>query len=149
MGRDEQVFLGEQVRLPRASKPAQARLRVRFMLLGLVFLAALAWPNQAGASCGSYVIIGRPSPEAAEQARMRREWMPLEEKQAPCNGPQCRKQDRPMNPAPVVTMGVHDLAALTLEGAVVDENEMRSGLSDEDSFISDPHIWRIDPPPRF
>src|SRR5688572_31573866 len=102
------------------------------MLLGLVALAALEWPNQASANCGSYVIIGRPGAEAAEQARMSHERMPLDRKNALCDGPQCRNQnqDQPMNPAPVLTVVAHDLAALALAGGVVDENQMRFALSD-------------------
>ena len=49
-----------------------------------VAFACLAWPNQVKASCGYYVIIGRPSAQtAAEQARMRQEQMPIEHRECP------------------------------------------------------------------
>ena len=122
---------------------------MRFMLLGLVVLAWLACPKAANASCGYYVVIGRPSPEAAaEQARMRHEQMPLEHK-TPCNGPQCRGQDRPMTPAPGVTVTLQDPMAMRLAARTDCEREFKSALLDEGLFISDPHIWRSDPPPRF
>ncbi|HEV8291868.1 MAG TPA: hypothetical protein VGP94_08075 [Tepidisphaeraceae bacterium] len=120
------------------------------MLLGLVALLWLAWPNQARASCGYYVVIGRPSAEAAaEQARMRHEQMPLEQKKTPCNGPQCRGQDRPMTPALVVTVTLQDPMVSTQVAEDSDEIDLKSALADDCSFLSDPHIWRIDPPPRF
>jgi len=122
---------------------------VRFTLLGLVAFACLAWPNQAKASCGYYVIIGHPSEQtAAEQARMRQEQIPLEHRKCPCEGPQCRGQDRPMTPAPGVSVTVQDPMLMSF-GHASGETDFKVASIDEFSFLSDPHIWRIDPPPRF
>ena len=142
--------MGEQLRLQQLSNTAQARPWVRFILLGLVALVWLAWPNQARASCGYYVVIGRPSADtAAEQARMRHEQMPLEQQKTPCNGPQCRGQDRPITPAPTVAMTVQDPMAAAVCDAALVEADLKIVAVDEFWFLSDPHIWRIDPPPRF
>jgi hypothetical protein len=154
VGPIDQVFwaglLGELVRLQNDFNTAQGRPRMRFMLLGLVVLAWLACPKAANASCGYYVVIGRPSPEAAaEQARMRHEQMPLEHKKTPCSGPQCRQQNRPMTPAPGVPVTLQDPMAVTLAARTDCEREVQFASLDESSFISDPHIWRSDPPPRF
>src|SRR2546422_10095340 len=79
VGLAQQVFLGESVRLQQLFNTAQARLWMRFMLLGLVAFVCLGRASEARASCGYYVIIGHPSADAAaEQARMRHEQLPLE-----------------------------------------------------------------------
>ena len=104
-------------------------------------------PNSAKASCGYYVVIGRPSAQADEQARMRQE-MPLEHQKTPCEGGQCRRNDRPINhPAQSLTVLSHDAMTLSVRN---DDSIEISHLVDLDhfSFSSDPHIWRIDPPPR-
>ena len=118
------------------------------MLLGLAALAWLAWPNQARASCGYYVVIGRPGVDtAAEQARMRQE-IPLEHQMTPCDGPQCRGEDRPITPAPIVMIAVQDPLALTMTVGHSDDENVSLASFEELSFFSDPHIWRSDPPPR-
>jgi len=119
------------------------------MLLGLVALVWLGRASEAKASCGYYVVIGHPSAEAAaEQARMRHEQAPLEKKNCPCNGPQCRGQDRPMTPAPGVNVSVQEPMAVSVGSRASSERDFGVGLIDEFSFLSDPHIWRVDPPPR-
>ena len=148
VGPNDAGLLGEQVRLQNDFNPAQARPWMRFTLLGLVALAWLACPKAANASCGYYVVIGRPSAEAAaEQARMRHEQMPLEHKTS-CNGPQCRGQNRPMTPAPGVSITLQDPMAVTVSACTDREREFQFASLDECSFLSDPHIWRTDPPPR-
>ena len=113
------------------------------MVLALVLSAWLAMPSAAKASCGYYLIIGRPSAEAAEQMKLRQESMPLEHKKIP----QCRRHDRPMNPANIITILSHDAMALAISKE--DRAETSSQISlDQCSFISEPHIWRVDPPPR-
>ena len=126
---------------------ALARPGVRFLLPALIALACLAMPQAAKASCGYYVIIGHPGAEAAEQVRMRQEQMPLDHKKAPCNGPQCRQNDRPINPAQVITVLSHDAMALsvTIEASITISYP---APLDQLLLLSDPHIWRIDPPPR-
>jgi len=110
----------------------------------------LAWPNQAKASCGYYVIIGRPSAQtAAEQARMRQEQMPVEHRECPCNGPQCKQQNRPMTPVQGGTVSVKEPMAMNIAHSGSAENDFGGTLIEEFAFLSDPHIWRIDPPPRF
>ncbi|HEV8378696.1 MAG TPA: hypothetical protein VGP99_07585 [Tepidisphaeraceae bacterium] len=123
---------------------------MRFMLLGLVVLVWLASPNQARASCGYYVVIGHPSSETAgEQARMRHEQLPLEQKKSPCNGPQCRGQDRPTTPAQAIPVSLQDPMALAVRAGDADQIDTKFVLVDDCSFLSEPHVWRIDPPPRF
>jgi len=120
------------------------------MLLGLVAFVCLGRASEARASCGYYVIIGHPSADAAaEQARMRHEQMPLEQRKAPCNGPQCRRQNQPMTPAPAVTISLQDPMAVKATAGDCDKDRVGFGVIDEFAFLSDPHIWRIDPPPRF
>jgi len=122
---------------------------MRFTLLGLV---ALLWltPRTASASCGYYVVIGHPgSQAAAEQPRMRHEQMPLEQKKTPCNGPQCRRQDRPMTPVQVTVASVQDPIVVAIKFCDSDDTNLKSAFVEDSSFLSDPHIWRSDPPPRF
>lgn len=150
MGLGETDLLGKSVRLQQLSNIAQARSWWRFTLLGLVALVWLARPTELRASCGYYVVIGHPSAEAAtEQARMRHEQIPGEPNKAPCDGPQCRGQNYPIAPAPPVNVASQDQMAMALTGSDCDEVSIGFGLIDQFSFLSDPHIWRIDPPPRF
>ena len=128
---------------------AQQRPWLRFTLLGLVALVWLACPNQARASCGYYVIIGHPSLQtAAEQPGINPESMPQEHRQCPCEGPQCREQNRPMTPAPGMTVSLQDPMAVMASDRASGEINWSVALIDEFSFLSDPHVWRIDPPPR-
>ena len=117
------------------------------MLLALVLCTWLAMPGAAKASCGYYVVIGRPSAEATEQMNLQQEQMPLEHKKLPCNGPQCRKSDRPVNPAELITALSHDALSLTATKEDCDRSFILA-WPEECSLFSDPHIWRIDPPPR-
>jgi len=138
------------VRLQQLFNTAQARLWMRFTLLGLVAFVCLGRASEARASCGYYVIIGHPSADAAaEQARMRHEQLPLEQRKAPCSGPQCRGQNQPMTPAPAVTISLQDPMAVKAMADDCDKDCVGFGMIDEFAFLSDPHIWRIDPPPRF
>ena len=122
---------------------------MRFVLLALIAFAWLAMPQAAKASCGYYVVIGHPGAEAAEQVKMRQEQMPLDHKKAPCNGPQCRRQnDRPINPAQIITVLSHDAIPLPVTNEASIEISHLVPL-DQFLFLSDPHLWRIDPPPRF
>src|SRR5205809_3683280 len=114
------------------------------MLLGVVVFVLFGRGSAAQASCGYYVIIGHPSPEtAAEQASVGREQMPLEHRQCPCNGPQCRGQDRPMTP-PIQgsSISVQDPMSGAVGGQALGEIDFGNALIDEISFLSDPHIWR-------
>jgi len=70
-------------------------------------------------------------------------------KKPQCNGPQCRQQNRPMTPAPGVSVSLQDPMAVKLSDRASGEIDLIFALLDEFSFISDPHIWRSDPPPRF
>src|SRR6476660_5151916 len=120
------------------------------MPLGLVVFVLFGRASGAQASCGYYVIIGHPSPQtAAEQATLGRGQMPLEHRQCPCNGPQCRGQDRPMTP-PMQALGnsVQDPITGAVGGQALGEIDFGTALIEEISILSDPHIWRSDPPPR-
>ena len=117
------------------------------MIPALVVIAWLAMPSFAKASCGYYVVIGRPGAEASEQMRLRQDQMPLEHKKLPCNGPQCRRHDRPVNPAALITVLSHDAMPLAATNQDRDESFILA-WPQTCSLFSDPHIWRIDPPPR-
>jgi hypothetical protein len=112
----------------------------------MVLFAWLAMPRAATASCGYYVVIGRPSAEANAQMNLQ-EQMPLVHKKLPCNGPQCKKHERPANPANLITVLSHDAMARTLTREDPAETSPRNSV-DQFSFISNPHIWRVEPPPR-
>jgi hypothetical protein len=119
------------------------------MLLGVVALSWLALPKQAGASCGYYVVIGHPSEQTAgEQARMRHEQMPLEQKKTPCNGPQCRGQERPMMPAAATPILMQDPMAMAVISQTSADIDFKCMSLSNCLFVSNPHIWRTDPPPR-
>jgi hypothetical protein len=141
-------FWARPVRLRKDFNPAQTRPWVRFTLLGLV---ALLWltPKNASASCGYYVVIGHPSSQtAAEQARLRHHQMPLEQKKS-CNGPQCRGQDRPLTPVQVTVASTQDPILVAVKFCEAHDTDPTPVLIEDISFLSDPHIWRSDPPPRF
>jgi hypothetical protein len=121
---------------------------MHFMLLALFAFASLATPQAAKASCGYYVIIGHPSGQTAtEQAGVRQDQLPQQHQKLPCDGPQCRRHDPPMNPPQLITVLSHDAIWLAVTKENCDEGFIFA-LPDECSLLSDPHIWRIDPPPR-
>ena len=134
--------------LQQVPNTAQARPWLRFMLLGLVAFVWLGRTSDARASCGYYVIIGHPTSQAAaEQATLSREQMPMEHGKCPCQGPQCRRQDRPMTPVQGGSISVQEPMVLSAHGTA-SESDFSIALIGECSFLSDPHIWQIDPPPR-
>jgi hypothetical protein len=119
------------------------------MLLGLVTFVWLGRTSDARASCGYYVIIGHPSSQtAAEQATLSREQMPMEHRKCPCDGPQCRGQDRPMTPVQGGTVSVQEPMVVSVAHRVSSESDFSIALISDSSFLSDPHIWFFDPPPR-
>ena len=77
------------------------------------------------------------------------EQMPWEHSPKPaCNGPQCKGQNRPTTPTPGVSVSVQDpMNAVAVEG--LGENDFRLDCIESCLLISDPHIWRIDPPPKY
>src|SRR5438128_115538 len=120
------------------------------MLLGLMALVWLGRASEARASCGYYVGIGHPSAVAGGGVGGMGHWqMRLEKRNCPCDGPQCRGQDRPMTPPAGVSVSVQDPMAMMMGDGGSGEMDLSTALIDESSFLSDPHIWRIDPPPRF
>ncbi len=119
------------------------------MLLGLMALVWLGRTSEARASCGYYVIIGHASAQtAAEQATLSREQMPLEHRKCPCEGPQCRGQDRPMTPVQGGTVSAQEPMLANVANRVSTESDFSFALSSDFSLLSDPHIWFFDPPPR-
>jgi hypothetical protein len=144
-----QFFFGQLVRLQKFVNTAKWRPWLRYMLPGLVALVWLGMPTAARASCGYYVVIGHPSGQtAAEQTMLPHERMPLGQKKT-CNGPQCRQQNRPMTPAPGVSVSLQDPMAVKLADRVSVEIDLSFASLDDCLFTSEPHIWRSDPPPRF
>ena len=122
------------------------------MLLGLVALLWLCPARQAQASCGYYVVIGHPSEQRADrQAKMPHEQVAGEHstpRKAPCNGPQCRGQSTPMAPVAPTVNPSEDQMVFAGSAIQLSEKCVSIGGIDSFSFLSDPHIWRVDPPPR-
>src|SRR5436309_2841787 len=102
------------------------------MLLGLVALVWLGRTSEARASCGYYVIIGHASAQtAAEQATLSREQMPMEHGKCPCQGPQCRRQDRPMTPVQGISVSMQEPMALSTVHRVSSEGDFSFALTGE------------------
>jgi len=53
-----------------------------------------------------------------------------------------------MTPAEIAGISVLEPAALMAGRAASSEANHTLILKDDTSFLSDPHIWRFDPPPR-
>jgi hypothetical protein len=142
-------LLGKTVQAQQLLNTAQGRPWMRFMLLGLVALVWIGRANEARGSCGYYVVIGHPSAQtAAEQARVRHEQMPLEQNKTPCDGPQCRGQNRPLTPAAAPPVSLQDPMTLAVMDQTSAEIDFSLVALDHCLFLSNPHIWRSDPPPR-
>jgi hypothetical protein len=140
------------VRTVLFTNPPQARPWWRFTLLGLIALLWLCPTRQAQASCGYYVVIGHPSEQTAvELAKLPADQFAIEHsthRKAPCNGPQCRGQRNPIVPIAPTVNAAEDQMLVTGLATELGEHCFTSSTIDRFSFLSDPHIWRIDPPPR-
>jgi hypothetical protein len=79
---------------------------------------------------------------------MRHEQIPLERKKSPCDGPQCRGQERPMTPVNTTPVSMQDPIVMVVRSCDSHEIDFDTVPLEDISFLSDPHIWRSDPPPR-